>query len=194
MSKGSRTRLPRELNTEFGPYLSELIEKSGLTSKEVAERIGVSAAYISRIKSGLSHPPAYEKMVALAEILGVRLAEFMAKAGYRNLMIELQQADKDPGSLDPHGEQQEHDLSWLNRIIIEALSHQEGSQAQDLVAEKLTQSLLSKNIELLADTVREIADDFFQRLLEGTSSSSATPDEETDAGQASSESLDDPAE
>lgn len=54
--------------------LNDQIDKSGLTNKELAEAAGVSAATISRIRTGETNVT-WEVMVSLAQTLGLSLDE-----------------------------------------------------------------------------------------------------------------------
>lgn len=54
--------------------LNDQIDKSGLTNKELAEAAGVSAATISRIRTGETNAT-WEVMVSLAQTLGLSLDE-----------------------------------------------------------------------------------------------------------------------
>ena len=61
----------------FGNFVCHLREKNGLTQAEVAHRLGVTAAAVSKWENG-SAKPRVEILFQLAEILGVRAEELMA--------------------------------------------------------------------------------------------------------------------
>ena len=61
----------------FGNFVCMLREKIGLTQAEVAEKLGVTAAAVSKWENG-SSKPRVEVLFKLAEILGVRPEELMA--------------------------------------------------------------------------------------------------------------------
>ncbi len=61
----------------FGNFVCMLREKNGLTQADVAERLGVTAAAVSKWENG-SSKPRVEVLFKLAEILGVRPEELMA--------------------------------------------------------------------------------------------------------------------
>ena len=61
----------------FGNFVCHLREKNGLTQAEVAYRLGVTAAAVSKWENG-SSKPRVEILFQLAEMLGVRPEELMA--------------------------------------------------------------------------------------------------------------------
>ena len=61
----------------FGNFVCHLREKNGLTQAEVAHRLGVTAAAVSKWENG-SSKPRVEILFRLAEMLGVRPEELMA--------------------------------------------------------------------------------------------------------------------
>ena len=61
----------------FGNFVCTLREKNGLTQAEIADRLGVTAAAVSKWENG-SSKPRVEVLFKLAEILGVRPDELMA--------------------------------------------------------------------------------------------------------------------
>jgi len=60
----------------FGNFVCQLREKNGLTQAEVASRLGVTAAAVSKWENG-SSKPRVEILFQLAEMLGVRPEELM---------------------------------------------------------------------------------------------------------------------
>jgi transcriptional regulator with XRE-family HTH domain len=73
----------------FGDILREARESSGLTQKELAQRVGIDDSYVSRIERGLSSPPVREKVLSLADTLKItdkaERAYFLLSAGYAGL-------------------------------------------------------------------------------------------------------------
>ena len=61
----------------FGNFVCALREKNGLTQAEIADKLGVTAAAVSKWENG-SSKPRVEVLFKLAEILGVRPDELMA--------------------------------------------------------------------------------------------------------------------
>lgn len=57
--------------SQFGDTLQELRIESGLTQLQVAERVGVSNAYISALESGRKPAPPYAIVSAMAAALTV---------------------------------------------------------------------------------------------------------------------------
>lgn len=65
----------------FGRWLSEYLVASRMTGGELAERIGVSHATISRWKNGVQQPEP-RLMRRLAQVTGVSELELLRLAGY----------------------------------------------------------------------------------------------------------------
>ena len=61
---------------EFGSFLSELRKEKGLTQKELAERLLVSAKAISKWETGANMPDV-SLLIPLADILGVTVTELL---------------------------------------------------------------------------------------------------------------------
>lgn len=55
----------------FGATLRLLRTDAGFTLRELAERLGVSSAYLSRVENGHDAPPTPERLVTLARLLGL---------------------------------------------------------------------------------------------------------------------------
>lgn len=70
-----RTHIP------FGPYIRQLRTAKGLTLREFARQLEVSPTYISQIEQGNFGPPAEERVVVMAQILGQQPDELLALAG-----------------------------------------------------------------------------------------------------------------
>jgi len=88
----------------FGATLRLLRHDAGFTLRDLAERIGVSNAYLSRVENGHDAPPTPDRLAALARAFGlppttlVELADritpvasdyFDAVPGARDLMMEI---------------------------------------------------------------------------------------------------------
>lgn len=63
----------------FGSTLRFLRVDAGISARELARRIGVSSAYLSRVENGYDAPPTPDRLVAVADALGVS----------RSAMVEL---------------------------------------------------------------------------------------------------------
>jgi PTS system nitrogen regulatory IIA component len=55
----------------FGATLRLLRVDAGLTLRELAERVGVSNAYLSRVENGHDAPPTPDRLVAIGRLLGL---------------------------------------------------------------------------------------------------------------------------
>jgi transcriptional regulator with XRE-family HTH domain len=56
--------------SEFGELLKALRKEKKVTQRRLAELVGIDFTYISKIESGAMDPPAEDKIVKIAEILG----------------------------------------------------------------------------------------------------------------------------
>lgn len=68
----------------FGSTLRLLRVDSGVSVRELARRIGVSSAYLSRVEHGYDAPPTPDRLVAVADALGLpraALVELARQAG-----------------------------------------------------------------------------------------------------------------
>lgn len=68
----------------FGSTLRLLRTDAGLSTRELARRIGVSSAYISRVENGHDPAPTADRLIAVAKVLGlprVALLELAQQAG-----------------------------------------------------------------------------------------------------------------
>jgi len=64
-----------------GPAIRERRERAGILQATLAERIGVTASYLSRIESGVETPGLTSATVrSLAEVLGVSLDDITVPA------------------------------------------------------------------------------------------------------------------
>jgi transcriptional regulator with XRE-family HTH domain len=57
--------------SSFALLLKEARERTGLTQKDLAAQVGINNSYISRIERGTCPAPTREKVVAMAEALGI---------------------------------------------------------------------------------------------------------------------------
>lgn len=65
----------------FGELLAELRKDSGMTQKQLAERLHVSVGTVSNYENGV-HLPDLEKLVELADLFGVTTDYLLARAAY----------------------------------------------------------------------------------------------------------------
>lgn len=61
----------------FGEMLVILIDRSGITQTELAERCGMSKQAITELIKGRAKEPSFSKAVAMAEVLDVSLSEMV---------------------------------------------------------------------------------------------------------------------
>ena len=61
---------------EFGKFFKECRKESGLSQKEVAERLGIHQSNVSDWENNISRPD-YEKLIELANIYNVTLYQLL---------------------------------------------------------------------------------------------------------------------
>ncbi len=66
---------------EFGTRLRELRKQAGLSQRELANKIGVSFSYLSKIENGVMPPPSERVILRLAEVLNADKDGLMLLAG-----------------------------------------------------------------------------------------------------------------
>ncbi len=90
----------------FATVLKEARKRARLTQKELASRTGLDHSYISKIERAASDPPSRDKVLAMAEALGLmekaRLVYFLLAAGCAGLedfdtSEEVSQEENRPG-------------------------------------------------------------------------------------------------
>jgi len=60
---------------QYGEAIKKARKTAGLTQRELAEKLGISATYASDVERGQRNPYSGEKREALKEILGINLVE-----------------------------------------------------------------------------------------------------------------------
>jgi PTS system nitrogen regulatory IIA component len=73
----------------FGEVLQKIRMEKGLGLRELARKIGVSGAYLSKIENGHFDPPAPDKIEALARELGIKADVLFVAA--RRLPFDVQE-------------------------------------------------------------------------------------------------------
>jgi transcriptional regulator with XRE-family HTH domain len=78
---------------EFGKRIRELREAKKATDpsfslRQFAEKVGISATFLSKVETGEFDPPRAEKIIKMAELLGVDADELLALANKVNPDVE----------------------------------------------------------------------------------------------------------
>lgn len=68
-------------SVKFGAFVRQEREGKGLGLREMAKKIGVSPTYLSKVERDEFPPPAEDKVIAIANILGCDQDELLALAG-----------------------------------------------------------------------------------------------------------------
>lgn len=76
-----KKRLKRQKKENFGRFIRRQREAKGIGLREMAEMIGVSPTYLSKIERDEFPPAAEDKVKAIAEIIGDNADELLARAG-----------------------------------------------------------------------------------------------------------------
>lgn len=66
------------MESSFGSRLRELRHKSGLSQRELADRIKLDFSYISKIENDRLPPPAADTIVAICRIFNIPAEELLA--------------------------------------------------------------------------------------------------------------------
>lgn len=66
--------------SEFGDLLRSLRKQHKITQRQLAALVGIDFTYISKIESGTMDPPAEDKIIRIAEVLGVEPEELILSA------------------------------------------------------------------------------------------------------------------
>lgn len=81
----------------FYDQLRDMRKLKGFTIRELADRSGVSAAYISQLENGNRGVPSPDVLMKLSEGLNVSYSTLMELAGY----LQPEQSEKEPGVKTP---------------------------------------------------------------------------------------------
>jgi transcriptional regulator with XRE-family HTH domain len=65
----------------FGTFIRNLRLDRGITLRDFAKRLGVSATYVSQVEQGKCPIPTEERIVRMAQLLGQDPDELLAEAG-----------------------------------------------------------------------------------------------------------------
>lgn len=79
--------------SEFGDLLRSLRKEKKITQRKLAELVGIDFTYISKIENGSMDPPAEDKIVKIAEVLGedsdkLVIAAKKVPSDFQKLIIE----------------------------------------------------------------------------------------------------------
>lgn len=86
--------------SSFGRYLRDLRERAGMRLKNLADEMEWTAVYLSDIERGRRNPPSPEKIVRIAEILGVDSEELIDLANKEKKRVVLDLNEDSPVRMD----------------------------------------------------------------------------------------------
>jgi transcriptional regulator with XRE-family HTH domain len=119
----------------FYEQLKDIRKKRGFTIREVADRSGVSAAYISQIENGQRGTPSPEILLKLSEGLENSYAELMKLAGYiepegltdanPNKPINLRRVLRENKFVLDGVPLTDDDVQWIDRMLTVLFSRDE---------------------------------------------------------------------
>ena len=109
----------------FGQRLRELRKAKGMTQRELAQKTGISFAYVSKLETGVMPPPRQKIILALAEVLDANNADTDELYGLAKKMppdllkhVDTQMIERLRSLM--HGEETPaHELATLRRRIAE---------------------------------------------------------------------------
>lgn len=82
---------------DFGTVLRENQRLSGLSQRQLAEKVGVDFSYISKLENGRQPPPAAETVARLAEVLGCPVEDLLSAA--KKMPANLNESVGQPAAL-----------------------------------------------------------------------------------------------
>ena len=82
---------------DFGTVLRENRRLSGLSQRQLAEKVGVDFSYISKLENGRQPPPAAETVARLAEVLGCPVEDLLSAA--KKMPANLNESVGQPAAL-----------------------------------------------------------------------------------------------
>lgn len=69
------------MENTVGSFVREQREAAGLTQRQLADTVGITAAFLSQVELGTARPPSEEKIRAIALALGVDPDVLLQRAG-----------------------------------------------------------------------------------------------------------------
>lgn len=118
----------------FGPFLRQKRMGADLTQRELAEKAKMNFAYLSKVEAALVPPPSNEKLLALADALGLKDTErqtFFDLAEHTKVPKELAKTViKNPEIGALLRRVQTRDLTPEERAILRRLVDQEPSHKE----------------------------------------------------------------
>lgn len=69
------------MSESFGAALRQLRRNSGISQRDLAERINLDFSYISKLENDRLSPPAADTIVAICQVLGVDPEKLLALTG-----------------------------------------------------------------------------------------------------------------
>ena len=112
--------MTRAKQETYGAFTRRLREEKDFGLREFAKMLGVSATYVSQVERDELPPPAEERVVKTAELLGVDRDELMARAGRVAADLEeiIRDKPKAAGVLLRHVKKMSaEELDELNRAL-----------------------------------------------------------------------------
>lgn len=75
-------RMDKHQARDFGRYLADARAAQGLSGRQLAEKLEMHHGTLARIENGEFAAPAPDKLAAIAEAIGLPVADVFARAGY----------------------------------------------------------------------------------------------------------------
>jgi transcriptional regulator with XRE-family HTH domain len=137
---------------EFSQYLTYLRERSGLTKRDLANKVDVDETYISNFEHGRNKPPGFELCKKIAQALKLEMAE---KKKFFAIAME-ERLGEDIGFLDEikdsnYVKQETKELEAISKEILDAI--------EDPVAVKAL-LITYRNTEDIRRHIKQLLDSF----------------------------------
>lgn len=121
------------MQNQFGPLLRGLRSKAGKTMADVAEHLGVSVAYISDVERGNRAPLTNDRIIAVADFLGIDRSDLLKAAAADKGNFELRAKDIPP------------EQAVLGAELVSAWDRLSPSQVRSISKTLITRSVRSSN-------------------------------------------------
>ncbi len=160
------------MTAQLGATLRLLRLESGLSLRDLARRLGVSSAYLSRIENGLDAPPTPPRLEAMARELGVAPTLLLELAHRVSpLLVDYMASEPNAGSLFleiAHRRFDRHELAEIRAMIEKRFP----SRRRSVVASGRLSELLTTDrvvVQLRCTDLDDVFDVAVERLASGTS-------------------------
>lgn len=152
----------KKTTTELGKTITEAREKVGISQRELARRVNMDCAEVSRIEAGKRLKPNVLYLKGIAETLNLSMVDLMKLAGYNDLEINWGQDFSDRRSTADYQKQ----IKSYEQFYFDMLEELEKRRKTDFAIKGGIADLIDK-LELAKIENKEISnDEILDRLKE----------------------------